>query len=216
MPALTRKPSGLLAPWSEQKDEHGCFPTSEKLCDVWLGGSVCTTISKKPPPPQGGPPWVFLIRVFDGAYFINNWSNSDPRLPFGANKKFRLWTWARQDGMMEFINRKDIYIKWVLNSTSLRQMGHFHTFLGQWFGLGMGCCSLVRLDSESWCPRGDSSLFIGRIRCSAGWADCTRTYLSHAKSRQPPSAEEACLQLLVDSATLDTPAPVFHLYLRFY
>jgi succinate-semialdehyde dehydrogenase/glutarate-semialdehyde dehydrogenase len=53
----------------------------------------------------------YAAKVSDGALFINELVKSDPRLPFGGTKKSGFGRELAKDGMMEFINRKVVYIK---------------------------------------------------------------------------------------------------------
>ena len=48
--------------------------------------------------------------VSDGAYFINELVKSDPRLPFGGTKYSGYGRELSKDGMMEFVNRKTVYL----------------------------------------------------------------------------------------------------------
>jgi len=50
-------------------------------------------------------------RVSDGAYFVNELVKSDPRLPFGGTKISGYGRELSKDGMMEFVNRKTVYLK---------------------------------------------------------------------------------------------------------
>ncbi|MGB5461055.1 MAG: aldehyde dehydrogenase family protein, partial [Eudoraea sp.] len=68
-----------------------------------LGVTVCTTDIDKAV--------KFADRVSDGAYFINELVKSDPRLPFGGTKNSGYGRELAKDGMMEFVNRKTVYVK---------------------------------------------------------------------------------------------------------
>ena len=49
--------------------------------------------------------------VSDGAYFVNELVKSDPRLPFGGTKYSGYGRELAKDGIMEFVNRKTVYVK---------------------------------------------------------------------------------------------------------
>jgi succinate-semialdehyde dehydrogenase/glutarate-semialdehyde dehydrogenase len=50
-------------------------------------------------------------KVSDGAYFVNELVKSDPRLPFGGTKRSGYGRELSKDGMMEFVNKKTVYVK---------------------------------------------------------------------------------------------------------
>jgi len=52
----------------------------------------------------------FANALEDGAIFINEMVKSDPRLPFGGTKKSGYGKELSKDGMLEFVNKKVIYI----------------------------------------------------------------------------------------------------------
>ncbi|PSR13267.1 MAG: succinate-semialdehyde dehydrogenase, partial [Bacteroidetes bacterium] len=78
------------------------FELSE-LSKYGLGVTVCTTNTALA--------LQYAERVSDGAYFINELVKSDPRLPFGGTKKSGYGRELAKDGMMEFVNRKTVYLK---------------------------------------------------------------------------------------------------------
>ncbi len=53
----------------------------------------------------------YASQVSDGAYFVNQLVKSDPRLPFGGTKLSGYGRELSKDGMMEFVNRKTVYVK---------------------------------------------------------------------------------------------------------
>jgi succinate-semialdehyde dehydrogenase/glutarate-semialdehyde dehydrogenase len=53
----------------------------------------------------------YADQVSDGAYFVNQLVKSDPRLPFGGTKLSGYGRELSKDGMMEFVNRKTVFVK---------------------------------------------------------------------------------------------------------
>jgi succinate-semialdehyde dehydrogenase/glutarate-semialdehyde dehydrogenase len=102
MPAFDEETFGPLAAMIRAKNEQDAFRLSE-LSIYGLGVTVCTTDIKKA--------LSMSDQVSDGAYFINELVKSDPRLPFGGTKKSGYGRELAKDGMMEFINRKTVYVK---------------------------------------------------------------------------------------------------------
>lgn len=50
-------------------------------------------------------------QIEDGAFFVNELVKSDPRLPFGGTKISGYGRELARDGMLEFVNRKTVYVK---------------------------------------------------------------------------------------------------------
>ena len=53
----------------------------------------------------------YISAIEDGAFFINDMVKSDPRLPFGGTKNSGYGRELSKEGILEFINKKTIYIK---------------------------------------------------------------------------------------------------------
>lgn len=102
MPAFEEETFGPLAAMIRAKDIDDAFELSENS-KYGLGVTVCTTNIDLA--------LEMSSRVSDGAYFINELVKSDPRLPFGGTKRSGYGRELAKDGMMEFINRKTIYVK---------------------------------------------------------------------------------------------------------
>ncbi len=93
---------GPVAAMVRANDEEDAFRLSE-LSRYGLGVTVCTTNTDKA--------LAMSHMVSDGAYFINELVKSDPRLPFGGEKLSGFGRELAKDGMMEFVNRKTVYVK---------------------------------------------------------------------------------------------------------
>lgn len=102
MPAFDEETFGPLAAMIKAKDIEEAFELSEQS-KYGLGVTVCTTNIEKA--------LSMSSKVSDGAYFINELVKSDPRLPFGGTKNSGYGRELAKDGMMEFMNRKTIYVK---------------------------------------------------------------------------------------------------------
>lgn len=101
MAAFDEETFGPLVAMIKAKDIDHSFDLSERS-RLGLGVSICTKNIEKA--------LKYSDRVGDGAYFINELVKSDPRLPFGGTKKSGYGRELSKDGMMEFMNRKTIYI----------------------------------------------------------------------------------------------------------
>lgn len=102
MPAFDEETFGPLAAMIRAKDMDEAFELSNQS-KYGLGVTVCTK--------NVDLALEMSDRVEDGAYFINELVKSDPRLPFGGTKRSGYGRELAKDGMMEFINRKTIYVK---------------------------------------------------------------------------------------------------------
>jgi succinate-semialdehyde dehydrogenase / glutarate-semialdehyde dehydrogenase len=102
MAVFDQETFGPVAAMIHAKNEMEAFQLSEQS-KYGLGVTVCTRDVEKA--------LSLSHMVSDGAYFINELVKSDPRLPFGGVKQSGFGRELAKDGMMEFINRKTIYIK---------------------------------------------------------------------------------------------------------
>ncbi|MBU2046884.1 MAG: aldehyde dehydrogenase family protein, partial [Bacteroidetes bacterium] len=102
MPAFDEETFGPLAAIIKAKNIDHAFELSE-LSRLGLGVTICTTNTELA--------LTYTDKVSDGAYFINELVKSDPRLPFGGTKKSGYGRELAKDGMMEFVNRKTVYLK---------------------------------------------------------------------------------------------------------
>ncbi|WP_299460511.1 NAD-dependent succinate-semialdehyde dehydrogenase [uncultured Microscilla sp.] len=101
MPAFDEETFGPLAAMIKVKDAKEAFKLSEQS-KYGLGVTVFTRNVEKA--------LSMSDQVSDGAYFINQLVKSDPRLPFGGTKHSGYGRELAKDGIMEFINRKTIYV----------------------------------------------------------------------------------------------------------
>jgi len=102
MSAFDQETFGPLAAMVKAKDIDHAFALSEQS-KYGLGVTVCTKNTEKA--------LRHADKVSDAAYFINELVKSDPRLPFGGTKKSGYGRELAKDGMMEFVNRKTVYVK---------------------------------------------------------------------------------------------------------
>jgi succinate-semialdehyde dehydrogenase/glutarate-semialdehyde dehydrogenase len=102
MPAFDEETFGPLAAMIKAKDIEHAFALSEKS-KYGLGVTVFTKNIEKA--------ISYADRISDGAYFINELVKSDPRLPFGGTKKSGYGRELSKDGILEFVNRKTVYVK---------------------------------------------------------------------------------------------------------
>ncbi|WP_366184732.1 NAD-dependent succinate-semialdehyde dehydrogenase [Flavobacterium ovatum] len=102
MDVFDQETFGPLAAMIKAKDITHAFELSENS-QYGLGVTVCTRNIDKA--------IALANEVSDGAYFINELVKSDPRLPFGGTKRSGYGRELGKDGMMEFVNRKTVYVK---------------------------------------------------------------------------------------------------------
>lgn len=102
MPAFDEETFGPLAAMIKANSIDEAFELSE-MSPFGLGVTVCTKDVDKAV--------SMADRVSDGAYFVNELVKSDPRLPFGGTKRSGFGRELSKDGMMEFVNRKTVYVK---------------------------------------------------------------------------------------------------------
>ncbi len=102
MAAFDEETFGPLAAMIKAVDIDHAFALSENS-KYGLGVTVCTR--------NTGEALKYAGRVSDGAYFINELVKSDPRLPFGGTKHSGYGRELARDGIMEFVNRKTVYVK---------------------------------------------------------------------------------------------------------
>ena len=102
MPAFDEETFGPVAAMIKAKNTDHAFELSQKT-EFALGISVCTTDVEGV--------LKYIDGVADGAFFINELVKSDPRLPFGGQLSSGYGRELSKDGIMEFVNRKTVYIK---------------------------------------------------------------------------------------------------------
>lgn len=102
MAAFKEETFGPLAAMIKAKSIDHAFELAEQS-KFGLGATVCTT--------NIALAIEMADRVSDGAYFVNELVKSDPRLPFGGTKYSGYGRELAKDGMMEFVNRKTVYVK---------------------------------------------------------------------------------------------------------
>lgn len=102
MPAFKEETFGPLAAMIKVKTIEEAFQLANQS-RFGLGLTVCTKNTEKAV--------EMASFVGDGAYFINDLVKSDPRLPFGGTKYSGYGRELSKDGILEFVNRKVVYLK---------------------------------------------------------------------------------------------------------
>lgn len=101
MPVFAEETFGPVAPIIKVKTEEEAIALAENT-KFGLGISLFTKDIAKAK--------KYISSVSDGAFFINTLVKSDPRLPFGGTKYSGYGRELGKDGIMEFINKKTVYI----------------------------------------------------------------------------------------------------------
>jgi succinate-semialdehyde dehydrogenase/glutarate-semialdehyde dehydrogenase len=102
MPAFDEETFGPLAAMIKARNIDHALELSERS-NYGLGVTLCTADTNMAR--------QMAEKVSDGAFFVNELVKSDPRLPFGGTKNSGYGRELSKDGMMEFVNRKTVYIK---------------------------------------------------------------------------------------------------------
>ncbi|MDX1650931.1 MAG: NAD-dependent succinate-semialdehyde dehydrogenase [Brumimicrobium sp.] len=102
MPAFDEETFGPVAAFTKVKTIEEAFELSNHS-KFGLGVSLFTQNTEKA--------LGLADRVEDGALFINDLVKSDPRLPFGGTKYSGYGRELSKDGIMEFVNKKTVYVK---------------------------------------------------------------------------------------------------------
>ena len=102
MPVFNEETFGPVAAMIKVKNEDEAFELAGQS-KFGLGLTLCTEDIDKA--------LSLASRVEDGAYFINELVKSDPRLPFGGTKYSGYGRELSKDGILEFVNRKTVYVK---------------------------------------------------------------------------------------------------------
>ncbi|WP_029033512.1 NAD-dependent succinate-semialdehyde dehydrogenase [Salinimicrobium terrae] len=102
MTAFDEETFGPLAAVIKANNIEEAFELAENS-KYGLGTTVFTENTKKAV--------EMAYMVSDGAYFVNELVKSDPRLPFGGTKRSGYGRELAKEGMMEFVNKKTVYVK---------------------------------------------------------------------------------------------------------
>lgn len=102
MPAFDEETFGPLAAMIKASSNEEAITLSNRS-KYGLGVTVCTTDVDKA--------LSMASKFSDGAVFFNELVKSDPRLPFGGTKQSGYGRELSKDGILEFVNRKTVYVK---------------------------------------------------------------------------------------------------------
>ncbi|NNE31984.1 MAG: NAD-dependent succinate-semialdehyde dehydrogenase [Winogradskyella sp.] len=101
MPVFKEETFGPVAAIIKVKDEDEAYKVTSNS-RFGLGTMIFTENYKKASKQ--------VLRIEDGAYFINEMVKSDPRLPFGGTKASGYGRELSKEGILEFVNKKTVYI----------------------------------------------------------------------------------------------------------
>ncbi len=101
MPVFKEETFGPVAPFIKIKDTKEAFELAQNT-RLGLGISVFTQDLEHIK--------QYISDIPDGAFFVNSLVKSDVRLPFGGTKKSGYGRELAQDGILEFVNVKTVYI----------------------------------------------------------------------------------------------------------
>lgn len=102
MPVFTEETFGPVAPVIKVKDKEAAYKMA-MTTRFGLGTMVITENTEDA--------FERIGSIEDGAFFVNEMVKSDPRLPFGGMKASGYGRELSKEGIMEFVNKKTVYIK---------------------------------------------------------------------------------------------------------
>ena len=102
MPVFTEETFGPVAPVIKVKDKEAAYKMA-MTTRFGLGTMVITENTEDA--------FERIGSIEDGAFFVNEMVKSDPRLPFGGTKASGYGRELSKEGIMEFVNKKTVYIK---------------------------------------------------------------------------------------------------------
>lgn len=102
MPVFTEETFGPVAPVIKVKDKEEAYQVAMNT-RFGLGTMIITEDTEDA--------FERIGIIDDGAFFVNEMVKSDPRLPFGGTKASGYGRELSKEGIMEFVNKKTVYIK---------------------------------------------------------------------------------------------------------
>ena len=101
MPVFTEETFGPVAPIIKVKDKDEAYQLASAT-RFGLGTMIFTEDTEDA--------FERIGNIEDGAFFINEMVKSDPRLPFGGTKASGYGRELSKEGILEFVNKKTVYI----------------------------------------------------------------------------------------------------------